>query len=72
MTFRGDDDAIGIDPQAHRSIGKGGWNTVAVAFQMNEAGWGAALPSLTKKSHPIEFNSDSALSYTAVINCKKN
>lgn len=27
LTFRGDDDVVGIDPQAHRSIGKGGWNT---------------------------------------------
>lgn len=40
QTLRSDNDTIRIDPKAHRPIGKGRRNAVAVALQMHEAGWG--------------------------------
>src|SRR5262249_5653089 len=48
LALRSDDDAIGIDPQAHRPIGKGSWDTVAIALQMHEAGRSDALGVLDK------------------------
>ncbi|MNS93688.1 hypothetical protein D3C71_1553380 [compost metagenome] len=38
LALRSDHDTIRIDPQAHRSIGKGCGDAVAIALQMDEAG----------------------------------
>src|SRR6187551_1870220 len=38
--------AVRVDPQTDRSIGEGRRNAVAVALQMNEAGWRDALAIL--------------------------
>lgn len=38
LTFRGDDNPLRVNTQAHRPVGEGCRNAVAVAFQMDEAG----------------------------------
>jgi hypothetical protein len=43
LTFRGDDNPLRINTQAHRPVGEGCRNAVAVALQMDEAGRGNAL-----------------------------
>lgn len=48
LALRSYDDAIWIDPQADWSIGKGGCNAVAVAFQVDEAGRSDTLRVLDK------------------------
>ena len=37
LTFGGDNDALGIDPHADRSIGERGWHAVAIAVEMDQA-----------------------------------
>ena len=43
LPFSDEDDPVGIDPQAHRTVGEGGRHAVAIALQMNEAGRGNAF-----------------------------
>lgn len=38
MAFRSNDETIRIDPQADRPIGERGWNTVAVALEVDQTG----------------------------------
>ena len=37
-TFGRHDDALRVDPQAHGPIGERGWNRIAVALEVHEAG----------------------------------
>ena len=38
LSFRGDDDPLGIDAHADRPVGEGGRHAVAIALQVNETG----------------------------------
>ena len=38
LALRGHHDPFRVDPQAHRSIGEGCRDAVAIAFQMHETG----------------------------------
>ena len=46
LPFRSDHEAIGVDPEADWSIGKGGGDAVAIALEADQAGRGHALALL--------------------------
>lgn len=48
LSFRHDQEATGIDPQADRPIGEGCWHAVAIALQVNQAGRRDALAMFDK------------------------
>src|SRR5215211_5390194 len=47
-------DAVGIDPQADRTVGEGGGHAVAVAVEVHEAGWRDPLSTTLALSKGVE------------------
>ena len=43
LSFGGDHQTFWINPQAHRAVGEGRWNAVAVALEADQAGRGHPL-----------------------------
>lgn len=46
LSLGGHDDPVGIDPQAHRAVGEGGRDAVAVALEADQTGRRDALALL--------------------------